>query len=228
MFTKLALLTEQSNNLKISSKRDYSFAKNITQLPISLQELYKTAVHYPFFFIKNPDKSYEAIALFSLTPQKNRYIDAQGNYSALAYIPQVLHNYPFTYVLHEKELSLAYQQDDAYISPSLEVALFDQHNNPTQEMQTIVERLNSFEQSKHELSLLIKTLDAAGILSTASHKKPMIFGDVHLNLQGFLYVDEQKLATLKEKQLLKLVRSLAYNVALTQLISLNNLDKLTP
>jgi hypothetical protein len=219
MYKKLELFTDECSSLKLTKKKDFLFAKNITQIPLGASELFNAGINYPFLL----NKDNAAVAIVSLKTKSNPYILKNGNYKEDVYIPLFLQNYPFVYVKYEKELSLAYDVNSKHIGNSLDIALYNEDGTLTDFFQKKIATLNMYEQSKIDLSMIIKQLFDMKLVSENNFIKSE---QINLNFVDLFYVDEEKLNNLTDKEIASLVKTGAYKVAIAQLMSMKNFAKL--
>ena len=222
MYTKLEIFTDENQNLKFNEVQDYTFAESLKQTRIAASEIFNASRSYPVLFSKNTE-GYQAIALFSISPQRNAFIN-NGLLVKGEYIPQSLKNYPFVYVQNNGELNLAYNKDKDYISDEAKFSIYKENASHSDKFTEKLNELNTFQISVEEMSETIKLLDKAGVLEYANQS--ITIGNKQISLNGFMYINEKKLHDLKDKSLMKLVKSGAYKVATAQLISMNNFSKL--
>lgn len=223
MYTNVKLiLKDEDKNLKAQPIENYSFASNLSQCIIGLDEIFKASLSYPIVFIKGKDK-FSAMTLMSLENNKNLFIDKDGKFIENNYIPAHLRKYPFIFVQDNDTLHLAYDSDCQAINKKSGQALFDQDGKNTAYLDGVLKFLNDFQNTCNNMDKFIKELDDAKVLEDST----INVNNGKFIVNGFLKVNEEKLNNLDKYILRDLVKSGAYKLAIAHLLSYNNLDKLT-
>ena len=224
MYQQIKILEDEDKALCLLPTTDYSFSATYNQVPLAYYELFKASASYPIMFLKKEDKSYTAVAFLSLETGTNLYVTSTKSYEPGIYKPTYFTRFPFIYANLNNTLTFAYDTKSTLLNEKSGEALFDVKGEPTELLNKKIEELNRYQLGIQEISDIIKALDDAGVLVTAT--EPLSFGENYLNLNGFMYIDEVKLNNLPEKTLLSLTNKGAYKAAIAQLISLNNFESL--
>ncbi len=80
------------------AKRPFDFVRNERVVPLTMTEFSSALRHYPIIFsnIESP----LPLAVMGLIEEVNLFVDADGNWDPMAYVPMYLKCYPFTFA-HE-------------------------------------------------------------------------------------------------------------------------------
>ncbi len=80
------------------SKRPYDFVRNERVIPLTMTEFSSAQRHYPIIF-SNIDNAMP-LAVTGLLDETNLFVDANGQWDPMTYVPMYLKCYPFTFA-HE-------------------------------------------------------------------------------------------------------------------------------
>ena len=224
MYQQIKILENDDKTLCLSAITNYAFASTHSQVPLAYYELFTASTTYPIMFTKTKDGSYNALAFLSLKSGINLYISSSNSYEENVYKPAFFTNFPFIYATDNNTLTLAYDTDSDLLDKKVGEPLFNKQGEPTTLLKTKIEELNRYHNGVQEISEVIRLLDDASVLITAT--EPLCFGESYLDLKGFMYIDEVKLNSLPKATLLSLTQKGAYKAAIAQLISLNNFERL--
>jgi len=224
MYQQIKILEDNDKALCLSTITDYTFASTNSQVPLAYYELFIASTTYPIMFTKTKDGNYNALAFLSLKSGTNLYISSSNSYEENVYKPAFFTNFPFIYATDNSTLTLAYDTNSGLLDKKIGQPLFNKQGEPTDILKSKIEKLNQYQNGMQEISEIIRLLDEAGVLITAT--EPLYFGESYLDVKGFMYIDEEKLNNLPEATLLSLTQKGAYKGAIAQLISLNNFERL--
>ena len=130
----------------------YQFTKNTTAAPILQAELAELLPFYPLAFLAT-EQSFQLVALQSLQPNLNLYVNAQGQWR-VPYTPATFRSHPFALVEKTaEELMLCIDQNSEFVhlNPEANPAgepLFTPENQLTQPVTEIVNFLQQYQANK--------------------------------------------------------------------------------
>lgn len=88
------LTAEQHGGLGISPiERPYDFVRNVRAIPVTLPEFATAQRHYPIVFTSMEDPV--PLAVTAVLDETNLFVDAEGQWDAMCYVPSYLRCYPF-------------------------------------------------------------------------------------------------------------------------------------
>jgi hypothetical protein len=194
-------------NWCVEEKGGFSYAQKAHAIRLNLEEFSFAAPHYPILFAQEAD-SWFAVALTGLRANQNLFVSDEGVWAKHTYIPAYVRRYPFIPAATQDALLVCL--DQAY--PGVNQAGRGQALFADQEMTEYAKYVASFlenyeVQSKltsayiEELNklALFKQVDANLTLPDATGTK--------LTVQGFFVIDREKLNSLADDVLARLVRN---------------------
>jgi hypothetical protein len=216
---------EEDKKLKVAPIKGFSYASDVATCIVTVAEFFQAAQSQPVVFAKNEQGDYIALAVMALKDGKNVFVKDDGTWRENEYIPAFIRRYPFIYIQHDVDkLTLAIDHDNKAVNKRKGEAIFDADGEPTDFTQKVLDFLNEYQQSTTLTQTMIKMLDEKGLLedSTASITR---HGE-EVGLTGFLRVNEEKLSSLPDSDVLDLIKSGAYKWIVAHLMSLTNFKKL--
>lgn len=175
-----ALCAQEHNHASYKQDDDYSFAKNILIIPISMHELPLIARQYPIMFMNQG--MVQPIAILGTNGKQNSYIEKSGKWRDGYYIPAAIQTYPFALQkLPEKEAGiLLFDTKSNKISLEQKAntsgRLFNENGEPTHLLRNIAATHSQFYEGKMQAVdfatlLLAENLLLRTELSFASHTR---------------------------------------------------------
>lgn len=220
----VAFDTEQHRGLTLPTQRkNFAFAAAAHLLPLTVAEVGAAVHQYPLVFVQEG----EVIALVALTGLPNagnRFIDAQGEWRAGAYIPAYVRGYPFIAVRPAAgaEPIIAIDPNAADFKDKSGQPLIGNDGQPSEQLKGVHAFHGEYQALAENTQRITAALKAEGVLEEGS-----------LNLQGpdnqnsriggFLVVSEAKLRALSAVALKRLMDADAIGLAYAHLLSMGNL-----
>ena len=167
MYKKVKLLTKNDKNLKVNVIENFSYAKELTQTIITVDEFFKAAKSQPIVFAKNKDEEYFASTLLGLEEKKNDFINDKGEWLNGEYIPAYVRRYPFVFVQEKETLALAYD-DCKEINKKKGKSFFNKNGEITDYIKNVMNFMENFQKSSQKTALFIKELELLGLLEDAN------------------------------------------------------------
>ncbi len=88
---------EAHGSAGLTAEDDFSFARGVNAIPLTLAEFPLAASHYPIVFIGDPEPAPFIVA--GLRDDENLMLDAQGRWRPGFYVPAYVRRYPFILAL---------------------------------------------------------------------------------------------------------------------------------
>lgn len=205
----------QHVDLRLQKIDSYEFANAWHSVSISADEIKRTALDYPVLFIK-ADNAFQPMALLSLVENHNQYVN-EGKWDT-SYIPVAIRSYPFRLVGEQ----VLIDEDAPHLTDSQGEALFTKDSQPTEVLKQALDSLRACyaaeEQSKQWCESLAK-------LDLLIEKQVEVMSPVgqSFRLDGFHIIDADKIDSLPDDELTRLVRDGSLARIHAHLLSLENL-----
>lgn len=227
----VALDRNLHRNLKINQPvMDWSVAAGLNSIFVAAAEFADVCREYAILFVRagNDDKGaaqVAPIAVFGLSPQENLYLDG-GKWRAL-YIPALLRAYPFSIGRRENDPRMLLSIDMAWsgLSQTDGLALFQPDGRPTEHLQTMNRQLEQIDKEVQNTRGLGRLLLDKDLLRDMRFDAELPDGQ-KLQVEGFLTIDEAKLAALPDAEVLALHRNGVMGLVYAHMVSMGNMRKL--
>lgn len=224
MYQKPVILNATAHkNLKFTPVTTFEFAKGMTSAALLAPEFIQAAKDMPIVFAKTGEKTWDALAVMSITNGENVFVAEDGTWNG-QYIPAVFRRYPFILSSDEKaeNFSVCFDELSKCFSETTGEALFDEKGEQTKTMQNILKFLQDFQNHYQLTQNFLNKLEEMKLLremqSTFTINKEKQYA-----LNGMWVVDEEKLNKLDDKSLLELTKSGMMAWIHFHLMSLSNL-----
>ncbi len=218
--------------LRIQPVQDFAFARELKDCVITADEFAAACHSQPIVFTRGGDGRLFAAAVLALPDGGNVFVDecrqSKGNSSGARwrdgeYIPAFIRRYPFVPIMSGDQLALGIDRSYAGLSTTSGEPLFDS-GGPTAFTQQVLRFMAEFQAAWERTLGLVKALDALGLLEPfqvmARHEqRQQVLG-------GLLRVSEAKFNALKDKDSLRLIRNSGLKLAVAQMLSLAQFEKL--
>jgi hypothetical protein len=231
--------------LKLKPVEGFAFAANPHWLPVAAAEFPQAARAYPILFAANgvasddarpddarPDDARRAdsivpILLVGLETGRNDFVDAQLKWKAGAYLPAFVRRYPF--VLAETgagdNLTVCFDAGYEGFNEAEGTALFNEDGSNSEFLAGAMKFLGDYTDDMQRTRRLVEELVRLDLLETRTFTMRSAAGDM-FTVNDFLAVSEERLAGLKDKDVLSLHKSGALFLIHAHLVSLGNLSDL--
>jgi hypothetical protein len=168
------------------------------------------------------------VALFALTdlqPGSNRFVNANGEWRAGAYIPAYVRGYPFMSVRasEQAEPVLALDPQAADFKAPGGQALLLADGTPSEQLKGIMAFQGEYRMLAERTRTMVQALKDAGVLEEGSLQLQPIGGGEPQKIGGFLVVSEAKLKALPADELNKLMQADVLGLAYAQMFSMGSL-----
>lgn len=227
MYKDLEIVNKENHkNQSVIEIKDFSYAKNIMNAPITVAEFFEACKNYPIFFAKDKDNNWFASVMLGYKENVNIFVDDKGTWDKLHYIPAFVRRYPFVFIEQNEQLLLGIEKEFLSADKKDESRkFFDEKNENTEFLNNVLTFLNQFQNDSIATKEFIKQLDEWQLLeektATIINEKKEQF-----NINGFYIVNEEKLKHLSKKKKEEICNKNASPLITAHLISLSNIQKL--
>ena len=210
--------------------RDWSVASDLNAMFIASVEFGDACVEYPIVFVEagtdaQAQRQVAPVAVFGLREKENLYVGEGGRWQA-RYLPELLQAYPFG-VARVDATRVVVVMDETWSgwSRTEGTLLFDEHGQPGGYLASVRAQLEKIETEIQRTRLLGAELLKAELLSPMRFEATLPEGE-KVSVDGFLAVDEKRLAALDDAQVLALHRNGALSLIHAHQISMRNMRRL--
>ncbi len=229
MYQDLEILNKINHkNNSVKEIKDFSYAKNLMNVPITITEFFEACKNYPILFTKDKDENWFASIMLGYKENENIFVDDKGVWDKLHYVPAFVRRYPFIFVEQKNndELIVALNKDSLIIDKKNESRkLFNDKGENTEFLNNVIGFLNQFYVDSIATKEFIKQLDEWELLEEkiATVITP---NQEQFNINGLYIVNEEKLKHLSKKKKDEICNKNAIPLITAHLISLSNIQKL--
>ena len=229
MYQDLEILNKINHkNNSVKEIKDFSYAKNLMNAPITITEFFEACKNYPILFTKDKDENWFASIMLGYKENENIFVDDKGVWDKLHYVPAFVRRYPFIFVEQKNndELIVALNKDSLSIDKKDESRkLFNDKGENTEFLNNVIGFLNQFYVDSMATKEFIKQLDEWELLEEkiATVITP---NQEQFNINGLYIVNEEKLKHLSKKKKDEICNKNAIPLITAHLISLSNIQKL--
>lgn len=198
------LQKEKHAQTKINTANAFMFAKDQHILPVVVQEFVRIGAEMPIVFVKDPAaENFDVVAMLGLKTGENLMI-ADGKWQGF-YVPRVLWNHPLVLgqdSTQDGQLVVALVESSPMVNTETGHALFNEDGSESDFLKARIESMKEFlmqSQATQGFTKLLADLDllTPQTLTIKFEGKPR-------ELTGLYIVDEKKLNSLSDEQLLDL------------------------
>jgi hypothetical protein len=208
---------------------DWSVADRLNAIFVAAAEFGEACREFPIVFVragKEPDGSDQIapIAVLGLTQNQNLFLD--GSRWRAQYMPAVLRHYPFC-IARVDDKRFAICVDMAYTGAGNEngAPLFEDDGQPAALLKTMQPQMESLETEVQRTRFVGKRLLELNVLRDMRFDATLPDGSKH-SVDGFLTVDEKKMAELPEEVVVELHRNGLLGLVHLHWVSLGNMRRL--
>ena len=222
LYEKPELLTPESHGSMgfTPAKRPYDFVRNERVVPLTMTEFSSAQRHYPIIFsnIDNP----LPLAVTGLLEEANLFVNADGHWDPMCYVPMYLKCYPFTFA-HEGGGRVAVVVDRAADSvtenPEFPFFVGDNVSEQTDSLMRLCAQYDAERRRTVDYTSKLKELDLLTPLRAAYTPEGKTEQEP---LAEYVGIDAEKFNDLGEEQVLELHRSGFLAATYLQIYSLEN------
>ncbi len=204
----------------------------LNSLFLAVVEFAEACKEYPIVFVRVGDvpadgkQAVAPLAVLGLKAGSNLFV--KDNSWTGNYVPAYLRRYPFSMARIDQEsdsMAVCYDSEWAGFSQTEGTMLFGTDNEPSEFLKNVQSFLESFEQEAERTRLICQQLNELDLFREMRFEATLASGD-KLDVDGFLAVDEKKLAELPDDEVLKLHRSGLLSLLEMHRVSMGNMSRL--
>ena len=224
MFENIEPLSSSKHaNLKLIPANDYSFAREISRVPLSHTELVQASRYYPIVFPAG-----EAMlpqALLSLSRAKNFFVDENGNWT-VPYVPAHIRRYPFILAKSDEQgnYAVCIDSEAPHLSTDQGNPLYADNGEASELLNNAMEFLKRYHQEMLDTERLFAALQERGLLQDKLFNIGQ--GEEQFTVRGFKTVDTDKLGEMDNETLGDWVKRGVMGLVYAHLHSLDNVRRL--
>jgi SapC len=189
-------------NLKVKVPvADWSPASELNAVFVAAVEFIDICREYPIVFVKagteaDGSDSIAPIAVMGLTQNSNLYLTG-GRWRA-AYMPAVVHTYPFCVArLDDERLAICYDAEWPGAGTDEGQPLFDEQGQPTELLKNVQTQLETLEGEIQRTRAVCKRFQELGLLQPMRFDVTLPDGAKH-SVDGFMTLDDKKVTALPD------------------------------
>ncbi len=211
-------------DLRLQPIHDFAFARELKDCVITVDEFAAACHSQPIVFSRGADGKIFAAAVLALPDSRNVFIDpATSQWRAGEYIPAFIRRYPFVPIGNGDKFALGIDRAYPGLGADAGERLFE-NGQPTAYTQGVLRFMAEFQAAWHRTLALVKALEVLGLLEP--FQVMTMHADRQQVLGELLRVSEAKFNALKEKDSLRLIRNSGLKLAVAQMLSLAQFEKL--
>ena len=172
-------------NLKLKSKRNFSFAGQTNSVPLGATEFFNCSRHHPVMFVKNKAEEYIPIALLSLAAKGHELGDDWQD----VYVPFYVRRYPF--FVESSKQAVVIDEECTDLQEEEGEPLFTEAGEPTEILTKVIEFLDMTDRSYRQTEEYCKALKEKDLL--VPFKGTVKFSNTEMKLDHMYVVDEVKM-----------------------------------
>jgi len=204
----------------------------LNSLFLAVVEFAEACKEYPIVFVRvgevpaDGKQAVAPLAVLGLKTGSNLFV--KDNSWTGNYVPAYLRRYPFSMARIDQEsdsMAVCYDSEWAGFSQTEGTMLFGADNEPSEFLKNVQNFLESFEQEAERTRLICQQLNELDLFREMRFEATLASGD-KLDVDGFLAVDEKKLAELPDDKVLQLHRSGLLSLLEMHRVSMGNMSRL--
>ncbi len=221
---RLVPLTKKEFENKFWKKpENLLWAKNISAVPVALEEVRILCLFLPLVFVKTQEENFGLIALLNLLPEGNLLVDHQGKWVG-RYIPWFFITYPFFLGFTEREEPFLLVDEDFILQEPNGLPFFKEDGTLHEEVIKIFNFLIKRHKSYQSISILCEKLADFNLIEPWELK--IRFQEETKPVDGLYRINWEKYASLKDEEVLQLRKYGALLLVYAHLFSLANVELL--
>lgn len=215
--------------LGLLAASDFNWCAGLNAVFLNAAEFSLACLDFPIAFSRN-DKTGEfmPIAVLGMKARQNLFVDGQGRWREMTYIPAYFRRYPFCIAEVPMPNGQAARQMICVQEDRLtknKTPLFDAAGAPTAAWPPILKLLEAIEGARQQTRVLVRRLEALELLVPFDAIAVPRNGE-QLRLKGMFRVDEEKLQALSSPNLRTMSKKGELRAIYAHLISLENFGRL--
>lgn len=221
----MAITFARHGAMRLRAPLDYGFARKVEAVPLGLGEIPLAAQHYPVVFTDEPAP--RPVAVLSLRPGENLFVDEKGQWLEGAYVPAVVRRYPFGLapVGEQGEPVLCVDTIAEVLTDEGGLPLYD-GLKPGKLLRKAIQLCQAVAVDEAAAADLTGRLRELDLLDARAARAQIPKSGLQLGLSGFLTIDEARLRALDDDIFLGLRRAGWLNAVYAQMNSVLNWHRL--
>ena len=210
------------------SSTPFGFAAKTHVSPLVVTEFAPASMCYPIIFAGD---DHQPLAVMSLRPEENLFIDAKGSVDPATYVPAYIRRYPFVFANDEQgqRLVVCIDRASSALVENGDTPLF-QNGDTSQFTKDAIEFCRQFEEERQRTEQFMELLKSYDLFelkkAVFTPRNPDGSVGEEQPIAEYFAVSEEKLNALSTDKLLELQRTGALAQIYAHLISLLNWDRL--
>ncbi len=230
MFKKMEVLENSKHqDLRFSKAADFSFAKKISSVQLTMSEMGRASMFYPIVFPVEGECL--PLAILSFGKEMNNYVDEIGQWKA-PYIPSWFRFYPFALAkvsedqeTNQTQFALCIDAEAEHFQSEFGDPLFTANGEAGDFVKNIVAALERNQKDMVMTQGLFKEIDETGIIVEKELSFDVEDGDAR-TIKGFRVIDMAKLQELDDATLVKWAKNGTLAFVYDHVRSVSNLNLL--
>lgn len=214
---------EKHKDLYIKSGKDFSFAREVNSVPLTVAEFPMASAEYTIVF-SGDDENVIPIVILGAQSEQNLYLNEDGTWRA-QYVPAFVRRYPFVFAQGPDPKTLALCIDEQFSGCNHEgrgERLFDNEGQRTSFLDQVLNFQRAYQVQHQRTQRFCKKLVELDLLQSAQAQLNSGSGERRI-LRGLRLVDRAKLKALSAETLHGLMQSDELELIYLHLHSLSNL-----
>ncbi|MGF1545250.1 MAG: SapC family protein [Parvularculaceae bacterium] len=201
--------------------RPFGFVSSVRAVPLTVSEIAAAARDYPVVFLSAEEPA--PMAVVGLVDEENLFVDEEGRWDNLTYVPGYVRRYPFSVAREESGDRAAIVIDAAF--PGLvadgELRLFE-NGEPTDYTKEAIEFSKRYEQDRMVGGQALEMIKKFDLIANQTAQYTPNGASEPQPFAQYFGIDEQKLRDLPDDQHMELRRTNLLPVLYAQLMSMGN------
>ena len=206
MATKIAPITfENHGKTKIKPLTDFSIFKERHVCPLTVHEFARANSCFPIIFLKKPEvDEYNAVAMFSIVPNKNAFVTDDGAWNA-NYLPQHMARVPYC-VSNDENPVICLDESSSRVNEEEGAALFNEDGGRSEYFEKIIDSIQSLINQDNATRQFVAKLSELELLQESNLTISKKDGSKQ-EITGIYLINENKFKELTDEQVLELNKS---------------------
>ena len=133
---------------KLASATDYSFAREVNSVPLTVVEFPMAQRHFPIVFTQ--EATPVPLAVLGAKLGRNDFVDAKGRWTGHTYVPAYVRRYPFMFLENklgddEMQFVLCIDEESSLVSDRRGEPLYDEQGAPSSVLVRATEMCSAFQ-----------------------------------------------------------------------------------
>lgn len=205
----------------VQPEQRFAFCAKARAIPVTVSEIPAAMKDYPIVLMSK--ENFLPLAVTGLVDDVNLFVDEQGNWEERRYIPGYVRRYPFGVAAETGGDKFAIVIDVAYagLTKNGEAPLFD-NGEPSQATRQAVDFCTTYERDRRLTEEFAKRLQKFDLVQGQSAQFTPVGETEPRSFAEYFGIDEQRMKTLTDEQLLELHKGGVLPILYAMLMSMGN------